>query len=212
MSITEIIIIASHIPIVISATYALVLYKKLEPELKLFSYFLFLSFVIQITALILALRRTNNLPLLHIYVAAGFLLLALFYIRVLNDFIKSEIIGAITILFLIYTTINSLFIESFFTFNSTALTVESILVVILSLSTFMVLLNDIVKQKRSHIIKSINWINSGLFIYNASSLLIFFLTRNFPKALNQYTWILHSFFSVVMYICFIIGFSKRNRN
>jgi len=212
MSITEIIIIVSHIPIVISAAYALVLYKKLEPELKLFSYFLFFSFVIQITALVLALNKINNLPLLHIYVAAGFLLIVLFYMNVMNDFINPSIVAGTAMLFLVYTIINSFFFEPFFTFNSNALTVESVLVVILSLSTFIVLLNNIVRKRRSHVIKSLSWINSGLFIYYASNLIIFFLIRNFPIVLNQYTWIFHSFFSVVMYSCFIIGFSKQTRN
>lgn len=212
MSTTEIIIIISHLPIVISAVYAALLYKKLEPKLQLFSIFLFLSAVIQITALVLALNRINNLPLLHIYVAAGFLLLALFYKQVLESFIHPRIIWVITVLFLIYTILNSIFIESFYTFNSTALAVESVLIIILTLSTFMVLMNDIVKEQRSSIIKSLNWINSGLFIYYTSSLIIFYLTRSFPKSINSYTWILHSVFSIIMYLCFMVGLYKRSRN
>ena len=212
MTITESIIIVSHLPILISAIYALRLFKKLGPVLQLFSLFLFLSALIQLTALTLALNRINNLPLLHIYVAAGFLLLALFYKKVLTNFIHSGIIWTITIAFLIYTVLNSIFIESFFTFNSTALAVESVLIVILSLSTYMVLMNDIVKEQRSSIIKSLSWINSGLFIYYCSSLIIFYLTRSFPKSINNYTWILHSVFSIIMYICFIVGLSRRTRN
>jgi hypothetical protein len=209
MSTTELIIITSHLPIVVSALYAGLLYKKLDPILRLFSLFLFFSAVIQITALILAINRTNNLPLLHVYVAVGFLLLSLFYKRVLNNFIHAGIIWLITGCFLIYTILNSIFIETFFTFNSIALAVESVLIIILSLSTYMVLMNDIVKEQRSPIIKSLNWINSGLFIYYTSSLIIFYLTRNFPKSINNYTWILHSFFSIIMYVCFIIGLYKR---
>lgn len=211
MSSSEILIIASHVPIAVSAVYALCIYRQLEPELKVFSFFLFFSAAVQLTALGLALKRINNLPLLHIYVAAGFLLLAVFYQNILNSFIRPRIIWAITVSFLVYTVLNSLFIEPIFTFNSMALTVESILVVILSLSTFIVLLNDIVKERRSTVIKSINWINSGLFIYYSSSLIIFYLTRNFPLSINQYTWILHSFFSIAMYTCFCIGLWKRRR-
>ncbi len=211
MNTIEIIIITSHVPIITSAVYAAILYKKLDKKLQLFSLFLFLSAFIQITALILALNRTNNLPLLHIYVAAGFLLLALFYKSVLKNFIHQGVIWTITITFLLYTILNSIFVESFFTFNSTALAVESILIVILSLSTYMVLMNDIVKEQQASVIRSINWINSGLFIYYSSSLIIFYLTRSFPKSINSYTWILHSIFSIIMYLCFIIGLSKRSR-
>jgi hypothetical protein len=211
MGLTESIIIASHIPIAVSAVYALAVYKQLGPELKVFSFFLFFSAVIQLSALGLALNRINNLPLLHIYVAAGFFLLTIFYKKILNGFIHPRIIWGIGISFLVYTVLNTLFFEPIRTFNSMALTVESILVVILSLVTFIVLLNDIARERRSSIIKSINWINSGLFIYYSSSLLIFYFTRNFPLSINQYTWILHSFLSIAMYSCFYIGLWKRQR-
>jgi hypothetical protein len=211
MSLTEGIIIVSHLPIAISALYALFIYRQLAPELKIFSFFLFFSAVVQLSALALALNRINNLPLLHIYVAAGFLLLAIFYKKILNGFIQGRLIWIITIAFLVYTILNSIFIEPVRTFNSSALTVESILIVILSLFTFIVLLNDIARERRSSLIRSINWINSGLFIYYSSSLLIFYLTNNFSFSFNRYIWILHSFFSMVMYACFYIGLWKRQR-
>jgi hypothetical protein len=211
MSLTEGIIIVSHLPIAISAVYALFIYRQLAPALKIFSFFLFFSAVIQLSALALALNRINNLPLLHIYVAAGFLLLAVFYRNILNGFIRARLIWIITIAFLVYTILNSIFIEPVRTFNSSALTVESILIVILSLFTFIVLLNDIARERRSSLVRSINWINSGLFIYYSSSLLIFYLTNNFSFSFNRYIWILHSFFSMVMYSCFYIGLWKRQR-
>ncbi len=211
MSTIEFVVISSHVPIIVSAAYAALLYKKLDLKLRRFSLFLFLSALIQITALVLALNRINNLPLLHIYVATGFLLLAFFYKTVLENFIHSGIIWTITILFLVYTILNSIFIEPFLTFNSIALTVESVLIVILSLSTYMVLMNDIVKEQNPSGISSISWINSGLFIYYSSSLIIFYLTRSFPRSINNYAWLLHSFFSIIMYVCFIFGLSKRPR-
>jgi hypothetical protein len=211
MSLTESIIVVSHLPIAISALYALFIYRQLAPELKIFSFFLFFSAVVQLSALALALNRINNLPLLHIYVAAGFLLLAVFYKKILNGFIQARLIWIISIAFLLYTILNSIFIEPVRTFNSSALTVESILIVILSLFTFIVLLNDIARERRSSLIRSINWINSGLFIYYSSSLLIFYLTNNFSFSFNRYIWILHSFFSMVMYTCFYIGLWKRQR-
>lgn len=157
----------------------------------------------------------NNMPLLHVYVAAGFTCLAWFYKTILNRFINAKIIWSVAILFLLFTVINSLFFEDILTFNSNALTVESILIIILALFTFTFFLNDIVKETGGHDIKSLSWINSGLFIYHSSSLLIFYfgavITHTFSKNLNLYTWIFHSFFSMVMYTCFFIGLWKRSR-
>lgn len=204
------------LPVLVTTAYGLFIYKRLIEELKIFSWFLFLSGFIQLVSSLLWFNRQNNLPLLHLYVAAGFVCLAWFYASVLKDFVNQKIIWGAAILFTLFTVINSLFVQNILTFNSYALTTESVLIIILSLFTFIVLLNDIVKEKRMPLIKSLNWINSGLFIYYTSSLLIFYFgdlfTRKFPVYLNQYTWVLHAFFSLVMYSCFFVGLWKRPRN
>jgi hypothetical protein len=215
MNFSETIIVLSHVPILLTVVYAVIYYKQLGPALKVFSWFVFLSGIIQFTSLAFWYAGKNNMPLLHIYVAAGFICLAWFYRTLLNGFIKAKIIWLIAILFLLFTIINSLFIQPVFTFNSYALTVESILIIILTLFTFRFFLNDIVKETSGRDIKSLNWINSGLFIYYASSMLIFYfgaiITRTFSRDLNLYTWIFHSFFSIVMYTCFLIGLWKRSK-
>jgi len=213
MTFSQGIIIFSHIPILVTAVYAGVNYRSLGRELKIFTGFIFLSWIIQFTSLVFWFSRENNLPLLHVYTAVGFVLLAWFYRAVLQDFMDRRVIEAVAVLFFLFTVVNTWFFQPIFTFNSYALTAESVLVIILSLSTYMLLLNDIVKEKRKQDIPSLHWINSGLFIYYSSSLLIFYfgalITHAFPKDLSRYTWVLHSFFSIVMYTCFFVGLWKR---
>jgi hypothetical protein len=199
--------------IVIITVYALFLYRGLDQSLRYFCWFIFLSGTTEIISKIISLQKINNLPLLHIYVAGGFVCLALFYEAVLDRFIDKKIIRGILITFLVFTISNSIFIQPLTTFNSYALTVESILVVILALTTYIVMMNDEVKQKRQELASSLNWINSGLFIYYTSSLIIFYYSNTlvlfFPKQFNLQTWILHAFFLLVMYCCFFIGLLKR---
>ena len=214
MSFSETIILLSHVPILFTVTYAAVYYSKLPRELKVFSWFIFLSGIIQFISLAFWFVSKNNMPLLHIYVAAGFLCLAWFYSTLLNGFIDAGIIWCIAILFLLFTIINTLFIQPIHTFNSIALTVEAILIVILALFTYRFFLSDIVKETSGRNIKSLNWINSGLFIYYSSSILIFYsgaVITAFSRSLNLYAWIFHSFFSIVMYTCFFIGLWKRSK-
>lgn len=215
MNFSQITIVASHAPILLNVIYAGVCYKTLENELKVFSWFIFLSGVVQFASLALWFAGKNNMPLLHFYVAAGFTSLAWFYKTILKGFVNAKIIGCITLLFLLFTGANSLFLQDIYTFNSNALTVESILVTVFALFTFIFLLNDIVKENSGHTITSLNWINYGLFIYYSSCLLLFYsgeiFTRLFSLAINQYTWIYHSFFSVIMYTCFLFGLWKRRR-
>ena len=215
MSVSYLISILSHLPIYVTMIYGVMVYKELQQELKIFSWLLFVSGLIQFISLILALNGINNMPLLHLYVAAGFILMAMFYSAVLNGFVDAKIIWTTTIIFTVYTIINSAFFERIFTFNSNALTVESVLVIIFSISTYMLFLTDDIKESKKHILSSLNWINSGIFIYYLSNLLIYYfgniITGPFSQELNLYTWVLHSFFSVVMYFCFFVGLWKRPR-
>lgn len=215
MNFSEITIIVSHLPILLTVVYASIHYKKMLRHLKVFSWFIFFSGIIQFVSLAFWFAGKNNMPLLHLYVAVGFIFIAWFYSSVLSGFIKAKIIWSVTILFLLFTTINSIFIQPVFIFNSYALTIESVLIIILALFTFIFFLNDMVKETGGRDIKSLNWINSGLFVYYSSNLLIFyfgsFITQMFSRNLNLYTWVLHSFFSIVMYTCFFIGLWKRSR-
>jgi hypothetical protein len=205
----------AFVPVFVTVGYGLFIYKRLTGEIKTFFWFLFLSGVIQLISSALWFSSKNNLPLLHLYVAVGFVCLAWFYSAVLKDFINRKIIRGTTLLFIIFTLVNSIFFQNIYTYNSYALTVESILVIILSLFTYMVLLNDIVKEKRKNTIKSLNWINSGLFIYYTSSLLIFYfgeVIQTFSRDFNIYIGVLHTFFLLVMYSCFFVGLWKRPQN
>lgn len=207
-------IIFSHLPIFVTVGYVLTIYKNLEGGLKAFSYFLFLSGIIQSISLVLWFNNQNNLPLLHIYVPAGFFFLAVFYKKVLSGFIHPKIIWIILTLFTVFSIFNSFFLQNLYTYNSIALTIESVLLIILSLSTFLFLLNSIFKESKS--IKSINWINSGIFIYYASSLLIFYFGEYLASLSSSIfvksTWMIHSIFSMIMYLFFFIGLWKRQMN
>ncbi|MEQ9465951.1 MAG: hypothetical protein RLN88_00995 [Ekhidna sp.] len=205
----------SDIPTYIVGIYTMLIYKKLPKEMKYFSWFVFVSFGVQAVASILFHNSQNNLPVLHVYTILGFVCLIAFYNQIFDGLIKPVILWVVGVLFVIYSIINSIFIQSIYTYNSYALSVESVLIIILSLTTFMFLMNDIVKERRVAIIKSINWINAGLFIYFASSLLIFYFGNmiiSFPKTpLVRYTWFIYALFSIIMYICFFIGLWNRPR-
>lgn len=210
------IIIISHVPILITSCYALITFRKQQTILKVFSCFLFLSYLVQFASLLFWFNRMNNMPLLHAYVGIGFLMLAVFYKKVLEGFINGAVIYSVAIAFFILSLLNTLFLQSVFAFNSYALTLESVLLIIFSLTTYILLLDKTVKEKRKSLVSSINWINSGIFIYYVSNLLIFYFSgyfsRYFSLEFNRYTWVVHSFFSVVMYTFFFIGLWRRAKN
>lgn len=211
-------ILVSSVPVLLTALYTSIMYRQLVKELRIFAWFVIFSGIIELFSKILWITKTNNMPLLHIYVAGGFYFLLLFYREVLKGFIEQRIMNGILILFMIFTTINSLFIQDIYSFNSYALTTESLLLIILSILTFMVMMNDVVKRRRESLAKSLTWINSGILIYYSSSLIIFIFAKFFfldlsfkifSQDFNLQTWMLHAFFANVMYVCFFAAIWNR---
>lgn len=213
MSATKWIIILSHIPIFVVALYAGFIYRALNRELRFFAWFLFISGVLQLLSLILWFEGKNNLFVLHLYVPAGFICIGLFYREVLNSFLNPRILLVTILTFVVFSILNTAFFQWFNVFDSNALTVECILILILSLSTYNLFLNHAVTRKNTKMAASLNLINSGLFIYHSSTLLIFYfgeyITSNVNLELSRYTWVLHSAFSVIMYIYFWRGLWKQ---
>ncbi len=203
----------ASIPVYIVTIYTAIVFRRLRRELRIFGLFIFLSGLIELISTLMWYQKLNNYPLLHIYVTVGFLIQVWFYHEILKKFLGKKLIISIGLLFTCFTVVNSSFFESIYSFNSNALTVQSIFIIIFSISTYMLFLNDIVKSETDiGLIKSLNWINSGLFIYYSSSLLIFYLgdyfTKNYSVTINQYTWAIHTMFLIFMYSCFIIGLNK----
>lgn len=199
-----------------AALYAWYQYKRLPPAIRMFTWYIFLTALIQVPYTILGLNLKNNLFLLHLHVLLGSVVLALFYRVVLKSFVNPLIITSIAVLFTFFTVLNSLFFQPFYAaINSYALTTQAVLVVIFSLSTFIVLLNNAAKETQKDIITSLHWINSGLFIYYSSNLLIFyfsnFILRSYSGRINLYAWLANCFFLTVMYIFFIVGLWKNRK-
>lgn len=122
---------------------------------------------------------------------------------------------SLAVVFVLAVIAIGIFLQPFTRHCSYMLTAESVLVIIFSLFTFILLLRDM-SNEFGGVRKTISWINIGLFVYYTSSLLIFYfsdiMARAFPVYINQYTWVLHSIFSMFMYTCFFIALWKHPKN
>lgn len=208
----KLLILLSCFPVFAAAGYSLIVYRKLSPEFRIFTWFLTTSGIVQLIALPLWWFNVNNMPLLHFYVPAGFFCLAWFYKTVLRKVIHPLLIPILIGLFLLFSVTNSLFLQPIYTYNSNGLTAEAVLVIILALSTFLLSQNEIARDGNMPSLQGLNWINSGLFIYFSSNSLLYYygdiITRTLPSYLGRYVWALHSVFSMIMYTCFIVGIWK----
>jgi hypothetical protein len=214
MAYWKFIVYISYIPILVATILAIYYYKKYDIILKSFSQFILVSAIAQVISLGFFVFKLNNMPILHIYTLIGFVYLAAFYRAILKDYINIRIVWIVTILFSLFTILNSLFLQNFFSFNSYALTIQSVLIIIISLFTYIVLFNNIVEKKHITSVSGINWINSGLFIYHSCCLILFFIGDSVIVLLSKeyyiHTWVFHSFLSMLIYCFFIVGLWRKS--
>jgi len=184
-------------------------YSKLSPELKVITYYLVLSALTEILAALLAAVNKNNLPLLHIYTILQFVLIARFYGIVLAGFVPRNLIRYSAYFFIIFSILNSLFLQTIFTNNTYARTLESLLVITFSLTLFYRIISEMRIEKLED--SPVFWINTGFLIYFSSTIFLFVMS-NFilplNKTLNVYLWGVHAFISSFHYILIAIGLWK----
>lgn len=206
MTSAQFILISLHLPVIASMVYALVAKTGEETIAKLLKLFLITTGALQLISLLLWFLNINNLPVLHLLVPLRFILIVLMYKSILKGYIRLWILYLLMIGFGLYSVINTLWVEPWNTFNAQAMTIESVLLVILSLSAYIFLMD---KQMTKHLgddLQPSEWTNAGVFLYYTSSLLLMYfgeyIIRVLSSQLNRYTWIMHGIFCIIMYYCF----------
>ncbi len=213
-----------NIPPVLASLLALLYFKKVDSRLYSFNLFLLFNGIIQVAQLIiLNISTSYNLLMFHIDVPLEFMLLAHFYYSFLKQYLDKKIYFTLVIIFITFSILNSIFIQPINSFNSYALSVESTILIILSIFSFIVLLDARSGMKKTSIGKIFELINSGVFVYYSASLLIYYFSNylirhnndNDTSFINEtvsYIFICNSFLAACMFTCFIIALRKHVKN
>ena len=166
-----------------------------------------IAFISDIASFVLAKNHINNMFIFHIWGALQALLLTLFYRKILANF--SHFITVVGIAYLLYYIINSSLIESIAKYNNVAMSVQAILMIMLSLLYFY----KTYKEETSIFIDRIPefWIVIGVLIYFSGALFSFLLATDILAQLsNRFynSWILHNTANIIKNILFAIGLWK----
>jgi hypothetical protein len=195
------------VPITIIAPLAVGLpkFNHGSPTIKLLILYLLLSGIFNLGAAILAAKRINNLPFLHLFTAFELIILCLFYKHVFNSKKITRVIYTLMSVFFIFSIINSFFFENVFTYNSYARSLEAIIILSIALYYFKNSLdrytNDTVTQK------PLFYFNSAFIVYFGGSFFLFISANLIRKniVLNTVMWNIHATLVLIMYILFTIG-------
>jgi len=188
-------------------------YKYFSKELKIIFYFVTLGAVTEIYTLVqMHFWMKNTMPIGHFYFPAAILILGLFYLRVLRNFIRPFYILTILIAFLLYSIINSLFIQGLFEYASLVGAIGGLVVFLFSVAFFTKIMIEAKITKLST--EPLVWINSGLLIYYTGNFFYFMMFNLRLLASMEVAVIaayLFSFLNLMFYLIITISFLMVNK-
>ena len=153
------------------------------------------------------------MPIGHIYIPVSFALAGLFYLFRLRGFINEKIVAAIIILFIIFSIINSLLIQSIYSFANYSGAIGALILIGFSVLLFAKIM---VEGKIKKLIdEPAVWINSGILVYYTANFFFYILynilLENTIDFLLQ-TIFVFKIFNVIFYILIAIGFWKAKQS
>jgi len=209
VSISESILNLAYVPLGTSAIWCVWRFNRLRKEFRVLAAYVLLSAAVQGVAEVLSQFGINNLSLSHAYTVLGFLFLNQFYKMLLDALVPSIWFKGLSIGFVLFAIATVLFWQPLDTFNSATLTVQAVVLIIYALSTFILTLTEGKSETLKVKLKSLNWINSGMFIYFSGSMLLFFnggdIMHSISEDWTRYMWILHDLLVTVLHSFLLVG-------
>lgn len=198
---------------VIAFVIGIFYYKFFPKEIKTIFYFVAFGVLTQsYIKLHHSFIMKNTMPVGHFYFPIAFLILAIFYVQVLKDFIKPVYLYIIIITYETYCLINSLFIQSLFEYASIEGAVGAIIIFLFSIAWFTKIMIEAKIDKLSN--EPLVWINSAILIYYTGSFFYQSLYNLIVNASLDVAILVAKMFVVLnlfFYFIIAIGFLKVKR-
>lgn len=157
-------------------------------------------------------QKTNNLYTFHIFVPIEFTFLTLFFRDVLQKSISKIFFHILIVAFLVFSFINSVYLQEIKKFNTYSIFIEGIVMIALSSFYFIRGVRKMETLKEFQETNYIFYMMAGIFLYFLGDFFILslmnFIYEHADKEFTQFTWILHIVFTWVYYILIGIGIWK----
>lgn len=183
--------------ILVPVVFSILNFKYLSYSLRLIAFLLWVGLLFNLIGVTLSLFRSTSLPMFHFYTIIEFLLLsAYFYTLTKRDYFK-KIIQIILAIFLGVVILNKMFLESINKIDNYTLTIESILLLILSSIYLTEYLNDslLVNLRDYRFLITI-----GFMIYYGGNLFVFALSNEID------IWIVHNLLILILWTIYTLIF------
>ena len=190
MTLDRFLVYFGYILLLINLICYLKVYSKKSFSFKLFTFYLAVTFIIQITTTTLRKLGINNVFLSHYYFISQFIILSIFFNNILKNKLQKRIIQFVFLTVLLTLTIYYFkYPSNYFRFNVLEIVITSFPLIIYSFFFFT--------QKVEGNNKKYIFIISGFFIFILCSTLLF-TTGNITSSIKKIIW--HS--NATLYIVF----------
>jgi hypothetical protein len=179
-------------------------FRKTEKryEQKMIAAYILLAVLGEIISRTIGAYRLNNLPVLHVYTLMQFLLVALLYRPFMMKPVTPSVWSIVTIVFLLGSIINSLFVQSIWSFNGFARAAESFIIVLFAIWYFRKLLfSDAAAVPLQEV--PMFWISTALLFYFSGCFFVFLLSGyvlDISSKVFSISWAFHDLILIIHYI------------
>lgn len=190
--------------ILLPVSIAIIKYARMPLSMRQIFYYLLSSGGINLIAILLANNGKNNLPLLHLLTLVELYFLLKFY-SALFEGRTTVIIKYISVIAILASLANSIWLQNIYKFNSYARALVAISIILLSLLYF-------IKVPENKKVPAELFIVYGLLLYYAGSFFLF-LFSNYLKSgygLSTMVWNINAALLIVFYIFVTVGILKCN--
>lgn len=178
-------------------------YKNFSIAFKIFSYYLILSFTIEIITSFYFESGENNLYLSHYYFISQFILLSLFFKQLLKNPVFRKFISVILIIVLVALGVYYInFPSNYYKFNVFEIVITSLPLLVYSFLFFI--------QKMEGTDKRFIYIVSGFFLYVLCSTLLF-TVGNIEAEIKRIIWYSNALLYIVYQVLIFVEWYKNFR-
>jgi len=192
----------------------LIYFKRFSSELRTVFYFVAFGVLTETyTKFHQHFIMKNTMPIGHFYFPVAFLIMGLFYVQVLKDFIKPKYIIILIVLFESYCIINTLFIQSLFEYPSLEGSIGAMILFLFSVAFFTKVMSEAKITKLSD--DPLIWINIAILIYYTGNFFHHSLYNLRLMASVDVAVLAAKIFSllnIIFYFIITIGFLKAKRS
>ncbi|WEK34338.1 MAG: hypothetical protein P0Y53_17775 [Candidatus Pseudobacter hemicellulosilyticus] len=183
-------------------------YRRYQPAFRILVWQTAAASTTEFAAIILRKLWINNLPLLHVYTLIEFVLLYGFCELFWKGLFGKYVVRGVAIAFVLFSLLNSAFIQPVNTFNSYARGLEALLLIGYSLLNFYKLYLTVPAEPADG---PAAWVSAGMLVYFSGGFCLFVLSNTILPLgihLNVQIWAVHGMLSIFLYSCLLIGLWK----